>query len=67
MAPTKEQLDSFSDVVSELKDKGTFAGVIKYNNNGDWLGMVYEKDMSYKDKRDQNHFAKLVFNGEHRI
>lgn len=58
---------TFHQVKAELDAKGTLAGVIEYGPNGEWLGMVYEKDMSFTDPREQDHFAKCVFNGTKRI
>lgn len=57
--------ESFNAVKAELENKGTLAGVIERNHIGEWMGMIYEKDMSFVDPGDQIHFAKCVFNGQH--
>lgn len=57
----------FLNVVAELKKKGTFAGTIEHGPDGEWLGMVYEKDLTFTDPREQDHFARCVFNGEDRV
>jgi hypothetical protein len=58
---------TFRQVKAELEAKGTLAGVIEHDQDGEWLGMIYEKDLSFKDPREQDHFAKCVFNGSTRI
>ncbi|SGZ09592.1 Putative uncharacterized protein [Moritella viscosa] len=65
--PTKKQLSDFHNVVAELKASGTLAGTITYGQNDEWIGMVYEKDMSFTNPKEQDHFGHVVFNGEKRI
>lgn len=68
----KKQIDlpshiiEFNAIKSELERKGTLATTIELGPDGEWLGMIYELNLKYKSKCDQNHFAKLVFNGMNR-
>lgn len=50
----------YDAAITELKAKGTFAGCIENGPDGKFIGMVYEKDMSFKLEAEQNHFAKSV-------
>jgi len=65
--PSKQQFSDFSDVKTELAKKGTLAGTIERGPQDEWLGMVYELNSDYESPEEQNHFAKLVFNGSERI
>ena len=65
--PTENQVSMFNTVQRELEQKGTLSAAIEYGADGEWLGMVYEKDMSFTDPREQDHFAKCVLNGEERL
>ena len=59
--------DDFLEVRNELAEKGTLAGSIEYGPDGEWIGMVLEKDMTYSDPENQVHFAHCVFNFDQRI
>lgn len=65
--PTEKELKDFNSIVTELKASGTLAGTIKYGQNDEWIGMVYKKDLSFTDPREQDHFGIVVFNGVERI
>lgn len=58
---------TFNQVKAELEEKGTLAGAIERDQDGSWLGMIFEKNMEFTDPREQNHFAKCVFSGSARI
>ncbi|WP_375749631.1 hypothetical protein [Vibrio sp. HN007] len=58
-----EAREEFKRVVDDLKSRGTYAGEVEYGPEGDWLGMVYEKNYSYSDYREQVQYARLVYNG----
>ncbi|WED23863.1 hypothetical protein L3Q72_21765 [Vibrio sp. JC009] len=53
----------YQKVVQDLKSRGTYAGEVEFSPEGEWLGMVYEKNYAYSDFREQVHYAKLVYNG----
>lgn len=67
LEPTEKELEDFNSIVAELKASGTLAGTIKYGQNDEWIGMVYKKDLSFTDPREQDHFGIVVFNGVERI
>jgi len=65
--PTEKELADFNSIVIELKASGTLAGTITYGQNDEWIGMVYRKDMSFTNPKEQDHFGILVFNGVERV
>ncbi|ELO1828332.1 hypothetical protein QXB71_003588 [Vibrio cholerae] len=65
--PTEQQLKDFNSIKAELIEKGTLVSTIERGQQGELLGMIYEKNSQYADPADQNHFAKLVFNGSDRV
>ncbi|WED22466.1 hypothetical protein L3Q72_03420 [Vibrio sp. JC009] len=67
MAVEHESRKAFRKVVEELKAKGTYAGCIEKDPGGEWLGMVYERNLGFSDPEDQLHYAHCVFNGEKRL
>jgi hypothetical protein len=62
IATQEPELDrsKYEAAIAELKAKGTFAGCIENGPDGKFIGMVYEKDMSFALEAEQNHFAKSV-------
>ena len=50
----------YEAAIAELKANGTFAGCIENGPDGKFIGMVYEKDMSFDLEAEQRHFAKSV-------
>lgn len=59
--------DDFLAVRNELAEKGTLAGSVEYGPDGEWIGMVLEKDMAFTDPGDQVHFAICAFNFDQRV
>jgi hypothetical protein len=57
----------FEKVKAELQAKGTLAAAIEEDQSGKWLGVIFEKDLSFSDIKDQVHFANCVFDGNKRI
>lgn len=41
-------------------DSGLISGVIEYGQDDEFIGMVYFRDTSFKDLRDQRHFAHAL-------
>ena len=62
IATQESELDrsKYEAAIAELKAKGTFSGCITNGPDGKFIGMVYEKDMSFDLDAEQNHFAKSV-------
>lgn len=62
IATQEPELDrsKYEVAIAELKTKGAFAGCIENGPDGKFIGMVYEKDMSFTLEAEQNHFAKSV-------
>lgn len=67
LEPTEKQLDDFNSIVAELKACDALAGTITYGQDDEWVGMVYKKDFSFTNPKEQDHFGILVFNGVERI
>jgi len=65
--PTEKELNDFNEVVAELTKAGTLAGTVEYGQDDAWMGMVWEKDMTFDNPKEQNHFAHLRFNGAERL
>ncbi|WP_028113053.1 hypothetical protein [Ferrimonas kyonanensis] len=63
---TPERRALYEAVIQELKAKGTFSSAVEYGCVGEWIDAVFEKDMSFKCPDEQNHWAKLRFNGVER-
>lgn len=61
--PTEKHMADFISAKSKLEKEGRLAAVLECGPDDSWLGMVYELNDDYDSIEDQQHFARLVFNG----